>query len=179
MKLISHFLNSSGRHGGRPSIVKNRPCCLFCGGSGSVPTFVPGVLHVALMYMIIISLLFVGSVSAAENGLFAIPPDWRYSGGTEAPVQAEVTDLVYDGAKAQALKLTCLPLKADVTVREPGIVRQLIKLNLSEHKVLSFKAKFIATGEAKPLFTIRLLGKGVNLQKVFSPKVAEPVECAD
>ena len=39
--------NSRGRHGGRPSIVENRPFSLSSGGSGSVPTVLAGVLQEA------------------------------------------------------------------------------------------------------------------------------------
>ena len=44
---MSCLQKSRGRHGGRPSIVENRPLSPFSGGSGSVPTALVGVLQKA------------------------------------------------------------------------------------------------------------------------------------
>ena len=46
--MMSLLHNSRGRHGGRPSIVENRPFSASSGGSGSVPTVLAGVLQDAL-----------------------------------------------------------------------------------------------------------------------------------
>ncbi len=111
--------------------------------------------------------------------ILAIPPDWLYSGGEAASVRSEVTDLIYDGARAQALKIVCVPLQAGDNLGKAGTNNQSFKLDLAEYHALSFKAKFIGSGGAREAFTIRLSGPGVSLSKTFSTEDVDKVPAKD
>ncbi len=100
----------------------------------------------------------------------AVPPDWRYSGGPEALVKAQVGQVLYDGAYAPVVKISASGQPGN----KPAIIQQsfntkLFKVDLSQEGVLAFKAKFVADGVAQPLLKLQLIGPGLNLSKVFSP----------
>jgi len=128
-----------------------------------------------LRFFLCLLCLSVGLIPSvvAKDSVLALPPDWLYEGQGEAPVQAEVTGLVYEGARAQALKLTAHPLPEGSKVKQPGVVTQTLNLDLSKHRALVFKARFAGPEAAKKEFTILLSGRNLSMKRTFAPGMAE------
>lgn len=97
----------------------------------------------------------------------AIGPDWRFNGQQEAPVQALVSYVLYEGARAPSVTLTASPLPAGVNVKTSGAVSQSVNIELSKKSMLSFKARFTVQANAKSELTVQLKGKGINKSRVF------------
>lgn len=121
-----------------------------------------------------------GSLLADEKGVLALPPDWFYNGEKNAPVRAEVTDLIFQGARAQALRLTAAPFtNTEQKVTSPGAVSQQVQLDLTGHRTLAFKARFDFSEGVKPEFAVTLSGKNLSKKKTFSPESTDATPDAE
>lgn len=112
--------------------------------------------------------LFLSSLPAfAGAAFFPLPPDWHYQGGNAAPIQTAVSDLVYEGARAQVLKITTCP--AQEGSKLPAGAQQLVAVDVARYPVLAFKARF--QGKAQLGLTLIARGpKGLSLRKTFEPE---------
>lgn len=108
------------------------------------------------------------SLSALSNpAFFPLPPDWFYADSDAAPIQATVSDLVYDGARAQVLKI--ITRSAPEGSKVQAGVQQEVAVDLFCYPVLNFKARF--QGKAQPGLSLLLQGpKGLSLCKAFEPE---------
>ncbi|MBE2202977.1 MAG: DUF4838 domain-containing protein [Chthoniobacterales bacterium] len=120
------------------------------------------------MFRFLLATLFLtSSFAVAAPAFMPLPPDWRYLGAEAAPIQCAVSDLVYDGARAQVLKISTRPLQKGA--KSQAGVYQHLAVDLARFPILTFKARF--RGRSHPGLSLVLRGpKGLSLQKTFEPE---------
>lgn len=103
-------------------------------------------------------------------GGFAVLPDWRHGKGDLATVA--VDELVYDGARAQVMRMNIRARNGEAEAKRSESITQNLVVDLTQARQLTFKARFTATGSENPSVDLLLKGKNISVRKAISPATA-------
>ncbi len=124
-----------------------------------------------------VSLLMLGALAyggSAYAGAVPVGPDWRYLVKEGATVTAQVDEVVYDGARAQVLRILATEGSLiESQSRLPGNVKQAFSARLTPDSALTFKARFDVRGKVQPALLIHLQGRGLSVSRRFTPAEAQ------
>lgn len=116
-----------------------------------------------------LAFLAIGTAASAEApaSFFGVPPDWRFEEGGASVLRSEVSDLIYDGARAQVLRIFSeAGGKEEGASKAPRGIWQLLHFDLTHYNRVSFKARLKDSGG------LTLFAKGPNslsLRQDFHP----------